>query len=686
LAPYLQHLGLVIRVAITGAGMMARHHLQALRRISVPHQVVAVCDPDPAAARDAAEPDGATVFADIGEMLEATHPDLVHVCTPAGRHVAAARAALEAGAHVYVEKPFVESEGEAAELLHLAESRKRLVCVGHQQTRDPAFQALLRRMPEVGAIVRIDSHFAFHPPGVLPGAGPGTLANRLLDIVPHPLSVLVLALERACGDPGAVELTNVLAEPADLHAVLRAGEIWGRLSVSLRARPVASMISVVGAGGTLTADFMRATVIGTANPGTTPVEKVLNPLIEGTQMVASAVRGVARRLITGEAYPGLVALLDEFYAAVSARTPAPFTPDHMRRVTAIYEELAAGMRAAVARVSVQRPARAAPAPGAPVAVLTGARGFFGRDIARELNARGFTVRGVGRSPDFDDPHVHEWRPADLSRPLAADILAGAAVVVHAVAASSGGFDSHQRHTIDSTRNLLDAMQQARVSRLVHISSLSVLRPPRNARERQDEQTECVPPNDRSLGPYTWGKAESERIIREEAATRGVTACVVRPAALVHTDHPELPGLLGRRLFGRWHLGLGRPGLPFAACDVRRAAALVAWCAEHFDDAPPIVNIIDNGIPSRGALLDTFRACGWEGRTMWMPIGVFAGLFAAARLAMGAVSRRRPERLRVWSIFRPRRYDATLSSRLLHPRARGADAPAASVGAPVGPVT
>ena len=647
--------------------MMARHHLQALRRIRIPHKVVAVCDTDPSAAREAAEPYGAAVYGDIARMLSDTRPDLVHVCTPAGRHTALARAALEAGAHVYVEKPFVESEWEAAELLQLAASRDRLVCVGHQQTRDPAFRALLRRMPEIGPVVRIDSHFAFHPQGVpAGGAGPGTLADRLLDVLPHPLSVLLLALEKACGDPGSVELTSMLAEPADLHAVLRAGEIWGRLSVSLRARPVASTLSVAGTGGTLTVDFMRATVLGAANAGTTPIEKAANPLIEGMQMVQGGVRGVARRLLSGDAYPGLVALLDEFYEAAGATPPrpAPFTPEHLRRVTAMYEELAAGIRASVTRVAILRPARRGAPSGAPLVVLTGARGFFGKAIARALNARGFAVRGVGRSADADDANVHEWRLADLSRPLSADVLAGAALVVHAAAASSGGFESHQRHTVDGTRNLLLAMERAGVARLIHISSLSVLQPPRNGGERQDERTECVAPGDQSFGPYTWGKAESERIVRDEAARRGVTARVLRPAALVNPDCPEVPGLLGRRLFGRWHLGLGRPGLPFAVCDVGRAAAVVAWCAEHFDDAPPIVNIMDPAIPTRGALLDAFRTHGWDGRMVWMPIGLFAGLFSAARIAFAAATRRRPAPLRVWSVFRPRRYDATLSSHML----------------------
>jgi hypothetical protein len=78
-----------------------------------------------------------------------------------------------------------------------------------------------------------------------------------------------------------------------------------------------------------------------------------------------------------------------------------------------------------------------------------------------------------------------------------------------------------------------------------------------------------------------------------------------PGALVDWDEPTLPGVMGRRLFGRWHLGLGRPSLPIAVCDVARCAEAIAWCARHFEKAPPVVNLLDPAIATRR---DSWRAC------------------------------------------------------------------------------
>ena len=90
--------------------------------------------------------------------------------------------------------------------------------------------------------------------------------------------------------------------------------------------------------------------------------------------------------------------------------------------------------------------------------------------------------------------------------------------------------------------------------------------------------------------------------------------------------------MGRRLFGRWHLGLGRPSLPIAVCDVSRCAEAMAWCATHFDEAPAVVNLFDPDVATRGDLVRRLRARGWDGRMVWVPISVIsAGLVTARTL-------------------------------------------------------
>src|SRR5881296_182103 len=191
-----------MRVAFAGAGRMARLHLHALRRVRTPHFVAAVCDTSDSAAREVAALAGAVAYTSLAELLREAQPSLVHVCTPAGTHYQPARQALLAGAHVYVEKPFVETQREARELLGLARDRGLLVCAGHQQVRDPAYRKLMARVPALGAVAQVDSHFAFRPVGMNPErAGPKALAAQLLDILPHPLYTLIAALEgcRAAG-------------------------------------------------------------------------------------------------------------------------------------------------------------------------------------------------------------------------------------------------------------------------------------------------------------------------------------------------------------------------------------------------------------------------------------------------------------------------------------------------------
>jgi predicted dehydrogenase/nucleoside-diphosphate-sugar epimerase len=655
-----------IRVGFVGTGKMAHLHLHSLRRVPTPHVVVGVHDTDEGARRQFAGLADATGYRTLRELLEAGRPDLVHICTPAGTHFEPARAALLAGAHVYVEKPFVETHREAEELLGLADARGLLVCAGHQQLRDPAYLALLRRAPELGNIVQVESYFTFRPVGANPErAGARALATQLVDVLPHPLYTLVDALERLAPAPGPIEIASLVTSPTDLHAVLRANDCYGRLSLSLRARPVASLLSASGRGGTLTADFLRTSVVGAANPGESPVEKAGNPLVEAWQLAVRSMRGVAGRIFQGGDYPGLAELIGAFYAAVASGGASPLAPDHLKRVTALFEELSANVRGAVERVAVQPLRPRSPALDAPLAVVTGARGFFGREITTHLVRRGYRVRGISRSPNDDDPHVHEWLRLDLSRSAPPEAFAGADVVVHAAAEAAGGFESHQRNTIDVARNVLRGMHGAGVTRLVYVSSLSVLRPPRTPWEQQDERTPLARADDRRYGAYVWGKTAAERLVMAEAPSLGIELRIIRPGALVDWGNPDVPGIVGRRLFGRWHLGFGRPGLPVPVCEVSQAAAVVAWLAAQFEEAPSLLNLIDPAISTRRNLLEEFAKHGWRGRMLWVPIPLFAMLVHAARYALALPTLRRPTPLALYAILRPRRYSVDLAAPILH---------------------
>jgi predicted dehydrogenase len=641
---------MTLRIGFIGGGQMARHHLAAIARVATPATVVGVYDGAPDRAAEFAAAAGAPAFASMAALFAEARPDIVHVCTPPASHVPVARAALEAGAHVYVEKPFAPTAADARALVDLARSRGKLVCAGHQLLRDPAFGTLLGRAAELGTPINADSHFAFRPVNLDPERGsPRALAQLLVDILPHPLYSLIAVLERFASTGAPVELAWSHAEPTDVQALLRCGSLTGRLSVSLRARPVASWLTLTGTHGSLTCDFVRSVVIGAANPGTEALEKILNPIVEGGQQIARTCTSLARRFTSGASYPGLAELIGAFYAAAAGDGVAPVPPDHLVRVSEIFEGLVAQIDAA-ARSQTRALQTKAPVDATRV-VVTGANGFLGRAIVRALPR----VRGIGRGPRPDDLEVDDWVTADLGRGLDAAALAGAEVVVHAAAETAGGYEAHQRNTVDGTRHLLHAMRDAGVSKLVLVSSLSVIRPPRTPWEKQDERTPR-PGNPRLFGAYTWGKTMQEEMVEREAASLGISTRTIRPGALIDRHSASLPGLMGRRLFGDWHLGLGRPQL--------------------------LVNLFDPTVATRGDLLARMRAGGWSGRMVWVPISVLALALTGARTMLSVARGRWPERLAAWSVLRPRRYNPRLAAATLGLATQARTVPHANVAVQV----
>ena len=357
-----------------------------------------------------------------------------------------------------------------------------------------------------------------------------------------------------------------------------------------------------------------------------------------------------------------------FYQAVAHGGASPVTSNHLIRVTEVFEALVARIETEAQRAAASR-SIVARTSAKPRVVVTGAHGFLGEELARALApVRGNRARSQARRPQRS-----EWVVADLSRGLPADALAGADIVVHAAAETAGGFDDHRRNTIAGTRRLLQAMHSAGVRRLLLVSSLSVLEPPRTPWERQSEDTPR-PRRPRVLGPYTWGKCLQEILVVREAPRLGIELRVVRPGALTDWRDPTVPGLMGRRLFGRWHLGLGRPSLPIAVCDVRTCADAIAWCVKHFDQTPAVVHLFDPELTTRGTLAARMAERGWRGRLVWIPISVVALGLSAVRVLLSLCHFRWPARLETWSILRPRRYDPILTAAILE-RARSSAAAA-----------
>ena len=111
-----------LSVAIVGCGKIADQHVQAIGRIAG-CRLVAVCDREPLMAGQLAGRFGIPgVYSDVGRMLDEAKPTVVHVTTPPQSHLSLALQCIEAGCHVYLEKPFAVNAEETATILRAAEA------------------------------------------------------------------------------------------------------------------------------------------------------------------------------------------------------------------------------------------------------------------------------------------------------------------------------------------------------------------------------------------------------------------------------------------------------------------------------------------------------------------------------------------------------------------------------------
>ncbi len=132
----------MLKIAIVGCGKISDAHAWAIQSIDG-CEIVGACDTELLMAKQFSERfQVKRFFSGVGEMLEETKPDIVHVTTPPQTHYSIARKCLECGCHVYVEKPFTLDTTEAEELLALATQEGLSVTVGH----DEQFSHVARRM------------------------------------------------------------------------------------------------------------------------------------------------------------------------------------------------------------------------------------------------------------------------------------------------------------------------------------------------------------------------------------------------------------------------------------------------------------------------------------------------------------------------------------------------------------
>lgn len=129
----------MLKVGVLGAGHLGKIHLRLLNQ-SEKYELVGFYDAFEENANKVAAEFGYKKFDSIAELIAAV--DVVDIVTPTMQHFECAKQVIEAGKHIFIEKPISNTVAEAEEIIALAKKHNVKGQVGHVERFNPAFTAV----------------------------------------------------------------------------------------------------------------------------------------------------------------------------------------------------------------------------------------------------------------------------------------------------------------------------------------------------------------------------------------------------------------------------------------------------------------------------------------------------------------------------------------------------------------
>jgi predicted dehydrogenase len=354
----------VLKIAIIGCGKIADGHVEQIRAIGR-GEVVAVCDREPLMVEQLAVRMGIPGrYTDAQEMLNQCKPDVVHIATPPESHVALASLALNAGCHIFVEKPFALTASDAQIILDLASQLGKKVSVNYLYNFEPPGLELEKLLAKnaLGEVLHLDTHYGYNLNGdyglaVMSDPGhwvhrlPGKLFHNVLDhvlakVVAHigdDTEVQVLAFRRrpASGDPVLDTLSD------ELRFLLRSSGTTVTGLISAHGRPVAHTLRVVGTKSTVELDYTARALVSSVNwSQPSSLGRLFPAFVQAKAFGRNGLRNVG--LFSRYEYhyfQCMRVLLNRFYDAIEKDAVDPIPPAHILRVCRVIDQLVLGMEA-----------------------------------------------------------------------------------------------------------------------------------------------------------------------------------------------------------------------------------------------------------------------------------------------------------------------------------------------------
>jgi predicted dehydrogenase len=336
----------MLKIGIVGCGKIADQHVNAIMRIPG-CEIVGVCDIEELMAKQMRERFNVkNYFSDVKKFLEIGRPDIVHITTPPQSHYELGITCLEAGCHVFVEKPFTLDTAEAERLIGFAKEKNLKITVDH----DAQFTHAARRMREIisegflgGKPIHIESYYCYdlsnrsyakallgdrnHWVSKLPG-------KLLQNVISHGVSKIA---EFLCGENPEViayGTTSVLVKDigeGDIIDELRViisddyGGCTAYFTFSSQMRPLLHQLRIFGPKNGLIVDADHETVIkvkGTKYKS--QLDRFVPPIDFAKEYLRNSFNNI-RKFIRNDFHmdSGMRFLIESFYRSIVEDAPLP---------------------------------------------------------------------------------------------------------------------------------------------------------------------------------------------------------------------------------------------------------------------------------------------------------------------------------------------------------------------------
>jgi 2-alkyl-3-oxoalkanoate reductase len=658
-----------LRVALVGCGRISVYHVAALGALS-DIEIVAVCDLDPKAAREAATRHGIRgCYTDAETMLRETRPDVVHLLTPPGSHLALARLAVKYGAHMYIEKPFAASEADARAILELAREAGVQVCPGHSRLFEPVFLEITRRIQsgEIGRVISVRAEQGFTYEAAARSAtipwSYGYDWGAFDNLICHPLYLACHFLT----DPGLPQVVGLNlgtvreAGVEELRVLIPSSTGLGEVSFSLCSAPEVNRMEVVGTKGRIMADWQTMTVLSYRESGLPSALVRFSANFSTAFDLIGAGIGTLFGIATGKVkrYQGLRTIIDQFYRSLRHGGPAPVPAEQGVLNVRLMDQI----KEACEPFRKQRPSLSVRQSAVrPRILVTGASGFVGGRLVEVLSERGYGLQAATRLVSRARPLPGvEWVQCDLTREAEVEeALRDVETVYHCAALCSapGSLTDFEQANVHGTIRLLKLAAKAGVKNFVYLSSMSVYAAPEGPHTVLDESAPLDARAD-ERGVYTRSKLAADKAVLDYARRQLSPRVVVLRPGTIYGPGAKVP--VGRFQLPSSNLRpvvVGGPDLPTGLVYVDDVVEAMLASAESGVPTGSVYNLVDSADSDQAELARTLtEVTGGRIRPVFAPYPlVWLGMLAVDLLSLLRYRKLGTARYRLRRTLAPMRFE------------------------------